>query len=185
MLSQDQTMPSTAPDGVSQHSQTQPSQVIDLKHMHDQTWRSYKTIHHRSISSQLHSASIWHIDKIHPCPIDNMPHLPPPLAVRTPGGRRDHWHIVVQVLLLLSVATRLTQSMSSGSTQQQRGGDEICETLPSEIHLIKGSTRRHLSTLTLVTLTTIHKFVRIPTPHRQRNTTSSVDCSAPATAKCR
>lgn len=42
-------------------------------------------------------------------------------------------------LLLLTVAVRLTVQLSASSTQQQRGGDEICETLPSEIHLIKGS----------------------------------------------
>lgn len=45
---------------------------------------------------------------------------------------------LVRLLLLLTFASRLTVQLSASSTQQQRGGDEICETLPSEIHLIKG-----------------------------------------------
>lgn len=49
--------------------------------------------------------------------------------------------LFVVLLLLLTVATRLTLQFSASSTQQQRGGDEICETLPSEIHLIKGLCR--------------------------------------------
>lgn len=51
---------------------------------------------------------------------------------------RRHVFLAV-VLLQLTVGVRLTVQLSASSTQQQRGGDEICETLPSEIHLIKGS----------------------------------------------
>lgn len=43
-------------------------------------------------------------------------------------------HVLAGILMVLIVAIPLL----AGSTTQQRGGDEICETLPSEIHLIKG-----------------------------------------------
>lgn len=44
------------------------------------------------------------------------------------------WSIVCGVIVL----TFLSRSATT-STTQQRGTDEICETLPSEIHLIKGT----------------------------------------------
>lgn len=44
------------------------------------------------------------------------------------------FHLVAGILIVFTVSTPLL----AGSTTQQRGGDEICETLPSEIHLIKG-----------------------------------------------
>lgn len=43
------------------------------------------------------------------------------------------WYFVCGVTVL----TLLTH-LATASTTQQRGTDEICETLPSEIHLIKG-----------------------------------------------
>lgn len=41
-----------------------------------------------------------------------------------------YWLGVITIICLLTVHTK--------ATTQQRGNEEICETLPSEIHLIKG-----------------------------------------------